>query len=321
MVAGVIVWVSKKNLPALFRDRTASIQKAMQEARKASEDANRRLSEIEARLSRLDVEIGQMAAAAEKEAAAEEDRIKAAAEEDARKIVESADQEIAAAARAARRELTAYAADLAVSLAAKQIKVDTTTDQMLVRNFADELSATSNGSGPKSNDGRQYRMASVTNTYGRAFADVVFDQQINAGMALIEVQAIAQLVAASKPLREVWEATSIPAEQKRKLLDAIVASERVSRPVRNFFAVVIDHRRIKFLQSIVQQLERELNQRMGFTEAQITSARELSEPERRAPSTRVEEPSSQEGRARPAPDRPRLAGAASGVSCASCCGS
>src|SRR6266568_5181774 len=146
IVAGVIVWVSKKNLPALFRDRTASIQKAMQEARKASEDANRRLSEIEARLSRLDVEIGQMAAAAEKEAAAEED---------ARKIVESADQEIAAAARAARRELTAYAADLAVSLAAKQIKVDATTDQMLVRNFADELSATSNGSGPKSGEGGQ----------------------------------------------------------------------------------------------------------------------------------------------------------------------
>ncbi len=94
IVAGVIVWVSKKNLPALFRDRTASIQKAMQEARKASEDANRRLSEIEARLSRLDVEIGQMAAAAEKEAAAEEERIKAAAEEDARKIVESADQRL-----------------------------------------------------------------------------------------------------------------------------------------------------------------------------------------------------------------------------------
>src|SRR5438445_10035945 len=102
-------------------------------------------------------------------------------------------------------------------------------------------------------------MASVTNTYARAFADVVFDQQINAGMALIEVQAIAQLVAASKPLREVWEAPSIPAEQKRNLLDAIVARERVSRPVRNFIAVGIDHRRIKFLQSIVQQLERELN--------------------------------------------------------------
>ena len=153
IIAGAIIWISRKNLPAMFRNRTASIQKAMQEAHKASEEASRRLSEIEARLSRLDVEIAQMVAAAEKEAAAEEERIKAAALEDARKIVESVGQEIAAAARAARRELTAYAADLAVSLATKQIKVDTTTDQMLVRNFADELSATSNGSGPKSSEG------------------------------------------------------------------------------------------------------------------------------------------------------------------------
>ena len=134
-------WLSKKNLPRLFRNRTASIQKAMEEARKASEDANRRLSEIEARLSKLDVEIGGMRAAAEKEAAAEEQRIKAAAEEDARKIVESAEQEIAAAAKSARRELTAYAADLAVSLAKKQIRVDAATDQALLRDFAQQLSA------------------------------------------------------------------------------------------------------------------------------------------------------------------------------------
>src|SRR2546426_12551892 len=104
-------------------------------------------------------------------------------------------------------------------------------------------------------------MASVTSTYARAFADVVFDQQINAGMALIEVQAIAQLVAASKPLREVWEAPSIPAEEKRNLLDAIVARERASRPVREFFAVGISHPRLQFLPSIVQQPARELNRR------------------------------------------------------------
>jgi F-type H+-transporting ATPase subunit b len=154
IIAGAIIWISKKNLPAMFRNRTASIQKAMQEAHKASEDANRRLSEIEARLSRLDAEIGQMAAAAEKEAAAEEERIRAAAAEDAQKIVESAQHEIEAAARAARRDLTAYAADLAVSLAARQIKVDATTDQMLVRNFADQLSD-ANGAGLESReDGR-----------------------------------------------------------------------------------------------------------------------------------------------------------------------
>jgi len=140
VIAGTIVYFSKRNLPGVFRGRTASIQKAMQEARQASDEANRRLAEIEARLSRLDAEIGGMQEAAEKEAAAEEARIKAAAAEDARKIVESAEQEISAAAKSARRELTAYAANLAVTLAAKQIKVDAATDQALVREFAQELS-------------------------------------------------------------------------------------------------------------------------------------------------------------------------------------
>jgi F-type H+-transporting ATPase subunit b len=139
IVAALIVWFSKKNLPGLFRSRTEQIQRAMEEARRASAEANQRLADIAARLSRLDVEIAEMRAAAEKEGAAEEARIKAAAEEDARKIVQAADQEIAAAAKAARRELKAYAASLAVSLAGEQIRVDTATDQALVRDFAVQL--------------------------------------------------------------------------------------------------------------------------------------------------------------------------------------
>jgi len=139
VIAAVIVWAGRKFLPGIFRDRTAAIQKAMQEAQKASEAARRKLAEIESRLQKLDVEIGMMRDAAEKEGAAEEARIKAAAEEDAKKIIASAAQEISAAAKAARRQLTAHAADLAVGLAQKQIHVDAATDQALVRNFADEL--------------------------------------------------------------------------------------------------------------------------------------------------------------------------------------
>ena len=144
VVALVIGWATKKYLPGMFRNRTASIQKAMEEARKTSEEANRRLAGIELRLSKLGEEIGEMRAAAEKEAVAEELRIKAAAEEDTRKIVEAVEQEIAAVARAARRELTSYAADLAVALAKKQIQIDTATDQKLVRNFAQQLQTNGN---------------------------------------------------------------------------------------------------------------------------------------------------------------------------------
>jgi len=151
VIAGALVWAGRKYLPGMFRDRTAAIQKAMQEAQKASEEARRKLAEIEARLQKLDVEIGQMRDAAEKEGAEEEARIQAAAEEDARKIVASAEQEISAAAKTARRQLTAYAADLAVGLAQKQIHVDAVTDQALVRNFAGQLGSTQENGGK---DGR-----------------------------------------------------------------------------------------------------------------------------------------------------------------------
>jgi F-type H+-transporting ATPase subunit b len=146
VIAGVIFFAARKYLPAAFRARTAAIQKAMQEAQKASEEARRKLADIESRLKKLDAEIGMMREAAERDAAAEESRIRAATVEEGRKLVESAKQEIAAALKAARRELMAYAADLAVGLAAKQIHVDAATDRSLVRNFAGQLAATSGSS-------------------------------------------------------------------------------------------------------------------------------------------------------------------------------
>lgn len=139
VIFGAFFWAARKYLPGWFRNQTASIQKAIEEARRASEDANRRLAEIELRLSKLGDEINRMKATGEKDVAEEEARIQAAAEADGRKIVEAAEQEIAAAAKSARRDLASYAADLAVSLAKRQIHVDGSTDERLVRNFAEKL--------------------------------------------------------------------------------------------------------------------------------------------------------------------------------------
>ena len=131
-------------------------------------------------------------------------------------------------------------------------------------------------------------MASVTSTYARAFADVVFDQHLDPAKTLQEAQSVAQLAASNLQLREVWEAPSIPAEQKRALLDAIVARASFSRPVRNFVAVLIDHRRVQFLGPIMQQFEKELDRRLGFAEAEITSVRNLGDAEKRLLEGQVE---------------------------------
>jgi F-type H+-transporting ATPase subunit b len=145
VIFGAIFWAARKYLPGMFRDRTAGIQKAMEEARRASEDANRRLADIESRLAKLGDEINGMKATAEKDVVEEEARIQAAAQADGRKIVESAEQEIAAAAKSARRDLTAFAADLAVALAKRQIHVDGSTDERLVRSFAESLGKPADG--------------------------------------------------------------------------------------------------------------------------------------------------------------------------------
>jgi F-type H+-transporting ATPase subunit b len=145
VVAGAIYFLSRMHLPTMFRNRTESIRKAMDEAQKASAEARQRLSDIEARLGKLDSEIAGMRSAAEKDAAAEEERIRAAAEEDKRKIVESAEQEIVAAAKTAQRDLKAFAAELAVSLAQKRMTVDDATDRALVKTFADRLGSRKDG--------------------------------------------------------------------------------------------------------------------------------------------------------------------------------
>jgi F-type H+-transporting ATPase subunit delta len=152
-------------------------------------------------------------------------------------------------------------------------------------------------------------MASVTRTYARALADVVFDQHLDPDKALAEAQSLAQLVASSQQLREVWEAPSIPAEQKRSLLDAIVARENLSRPIRNFMAVLMDHRRIRFLQSIVTEFGQELNRRLGFAEVEIISARELGREERSALEAQLENLTGQKVRARYEQDGSILGGA------------
>jgi len=125
-------------------------------------------------------------------------------------------------------------------------------------------------------------MASVASTYARAFADVVLEAHLDPERAVDGLRRIERLLKQSVELRRVWENPAVPSDQKRKLLDAITRLEGIEPHVRNLVAVLIDHRRTPFLERITEQLEKELDARLGFAEAQVTSARELREGEKRA---------------------------------------
>ncbi|MGE5110257.1 MAG: hypothetical protein ACM3JB_05320 [Acidobacteriaceae bacterium] len=139
VVLWLILWFVKAKVLTAMRERNVSIRSAMDSAKKASDEANARLAGIEARLAKLDTEVAGLKAQAEADFKIEEQRIQQQAAEDARRVVEAAEQEIAAAAKSARRGLKTFAADLAVSLAEKKISVDRETDEKLVNTFVNQL--------------------------------------------------------------------------------------------------------------------------------------------------------------------------------------
>jgi F-type H+-transporting ATPase subunit delta len=152
-------------------------------------------------------------------------------------------------------------------------------------------------------------VSSVASTYARAFADVVLSAHLDANRAVGGLRRIAGLLHDSVDLRRVWENPAVPAEQKRKLLDAIVQREGIEAHARNLVAVLIDHRRVQFLGRIVEQLKKELDTRMGFAEAQVTSARELGDDEKRSLESQIEKVTGKKVRAQFGLDASLLGGA------------
>lgn len=152
-------------------------------------------------------------------------------------------------------------------------------------------------------------MSVVTSRYARAFVDVVIDVRLDPNRVLQELEDISAIARQSEELRKVWESPAIPSEQKRRLLDAVVARQGISRPVRNFIAVLIDHRRFIMLDQVLKDFQYELDSRLGFAEADISSARDLSDSERRTLEAQVEKLTGKKVRARYSRDTSLLGGA------------
>lgn len=124
-------------------------------------------------------------------------------------------------------------------------------------------------------------MSAIASRYARAFADVVASSKLDAAKVVEEVEQLASVVLQNPAFRTVLENPAVPAPQKVKLLDALVAQSGYSKQTRNFFAVLMDQRRVGIIGEIAKQLKTELSERMGFAEAEIISSRELSADERK----------------------------------------
>ena len=152
-------------------------------------------------------------------------------------------------------------------------------------------------------------MASVVGAYARALADVVIGSKLDPARTLQELHAVESLLAESDPLRRVLENPSIPGDRKRAVLDVINQRLGMTRQARNFIAVLIDHRRLPLFSDIVKQVQQELNDRLGFADAEVSSARPLSDPEKQLLEAEITKLTGKRVRARYEQDGSLLGGA------------
>ena len=123
-------------------------------------------------------------------------------------------------------------------------------------------------------------MAAIASRYARAFVEVVVDLHIEPGQAVQELNSIAELLKSNVALRVVLQNPSVPRPQKLHLLDSIIALLHGSRALRNFIAVLVDHRRLGQIQEIAERFRHELNEHLGIAEAEVRSRRELTAEEK-----------------------------------------
>ena len=126
-------------LPKAFRSRRQQLDRQIVEARSATEKADERLRAVEERLSHLDSEIAAVREQAERDSANDEIRIRQAMEDEKKKIVTAAEQEITAAGAAAERRLRKFAAELAVDRATSRLHLTEGDDRTLIQEFAASL--------------------------------------------------------------------------------------------------------------------------------------------------------------------------------------
>ena len=141
VLAGGLGYLIGKNGGPFFAARSVKIRKDMTEAGDARKEAEARAAEVDRRLANLEAEIAVLHADSGKEEEAETGRFGRHTAAEIVKTQARAEEEIAAAGKAARLELKRYCAELAVGLAEQKIRARMTpeTQDALVRGFVRDL--------------------------------------------------------------------------------------------------------------------------------------------------------------------------------------
>ena len=119
----------------------------------------------------------------------------------------------------------------------------------------------------------------VAARYAAALADVVtagvhaFETaQADPAEITAQLRAVDEMIESSNELKNALASPAVTPSRKRAVMARLLAPMNVSAQVRNFLFVVIDHRRVHELKSIIEAFENLADQRLGFVRADVASA-------------------------------------------------
>jgi F-type H+-transporting ATPase subunit delta len=124
-------------------------------------------------------------------------------------------------------------------------------------------------------------MSAFASRYARAFADVVISFELDTKAVDQQLKDFAATWHGSVELRRVMENPSVPVDSKIAILDKLSEKMGLTQQVRNFFVVLTDHGRISALDEVLAEYRKEIDARLGISEAHVTTARPLDDDERR----------------------------------------
>ena len=122
LVLVVLFLLLRKPVANFFRERARKIDESLEAAEISRREAEAKLAEVEGQIAGLERKMEEIRQTAHQEGEAEKARIIEAAEREAERILASAERNIENRTRAAKAELKAYAAGLAIEQARELLR-------------------------------------------------------------------------------------------------------------------------------------------------------------------------------------------------------
>jgi F-type H+-transporting ATPase subunit delta len=123
-------------------------------------------------------------------------------------------------------------------------------------------------------------MRTIAQHYADALAEVAISQK-SADKVRRELRDFLALLRESAQLGVLLGSPAVSRANKHAVAEALVERMSASRTLRNFLFVVIDQRRVGLLPEIQQAFDARLDDLEGVARADVTTARELNERERK----------------------------------------